>query len=160
MVFKKWFGAMALALLMPTTALAANWQWVASDDCVGYFFDTQTVKYGRDAEGKIDKNIIRFQIKEAFTEKYTSQEAKSTNNPRWLGVSFATENIVYDKQSKVMKFITPAYYDAKGDILNVYYNAAYDLTTTEDNFAGEIAYAAERYCGQHDESVIRNTPEK
>lgn len=47
-----------LLLLIHGTAAAANWQWVYSDEDVGLFFDTNSIKFQRIAKGGVDKNII------------------------------------------------------------------------------------------------------
>ena len=47
-------------LLFSNTAAAANWQWVASDENVGVFFDTESLRFGKIDKLGIDKNIVRY----------------------------------------------------------------------------------------------------
>lgn len=61
-------------LLFSSTASAANWQWVNSNENIGVFFDTESVKFSRIAKGGVDKNIIYFWSRyvrdDAYAQKY------------------------------------------------------------------------------------------
>jgi len=62
-----------LLLAFSSTAAAANWQWVASDENVGVFFDTESLRFGKIDKLGIDKNIVYvwwyMALDDAFSQK-------------------------------------------------------------------------------------------
>lgn len=99
-------------LLFSSTAAAANWQWINSNENFGLFFDTESIKFAPIAKGGIDKNIIyvwsRYVYDDAYAFKYpyNGKPSKASVQYRKLNINEGTittlEEIWYDFDGNVL----------------------------------------------------------
>ena len=106
--------AAVLVILSSSVSHAANWQWIDSNDKVGYFFDSDTIRYEKKlfvqkGESPIDFTQVTCFVKQVFTQEAIKDifpELDHTVDLYTFSLSNRTitskETICYDRHGAVL----------------------------------------------------------
>lgn len=86
-------------------------------------FDSSSVKFGKDNQGKVDPFIIDAWIKTTFTEEY---KKTNTRNPT---LTYMLSHTQFDMRNKKFRSLKLLFYDDSHKLL---YNFSYDNSELED----------------------------
>lgn len=160
----------AVVFLSHGIVSAANWEWITSDDRVGYFFDADTIHYELEYntyQNKYTPNStkITYWIKTIFTQKGANEEAKRTNDDKMHSLYFtiSLETISLSESTYTLHRIL--YYNHTGhviDSMNIdpIANLIPSYLQTEKFIPGtqsEVIFNAVRdYARSHHDDLVRN----
>ena len=111
-LFLSFLLAAFFSLMMVGTAAAANWVWVDSDDHVGIFFDSASIKFEQKGES-LDENVIYVWWYVQLDDAYAQQ--------RPLHGKVIKRLVFYDKfdlKDQMITHIDTVAYDRNGDTVD------------------------------------------
>ncbi len=147
-------------VLLSCTAFAANWAWIDSNDKIGFFFDSNTIKYASYHDIHSNKtipikNTICFWQKTIYTPEAANQAADKTGLEEWRNVSYVIEYVILDKQNKCLSTNYSTFYDHDGNVIEQ--SAATHTSRVIPDTMGESVYEViTTYAKNNDSSLERN----
>lgn len=138
-------------LLFSSTASAANWQWVNSNENLGIFFDTDSVKFSPIAKGGVDKNTIYVWSRYVYDDAYALEHPCNGKPPKSL-VQYRKLNIKED----TITILQGIWYDSDGNVLSAANNAETSRVIPES--CGDVMYKAiKEYARIHAEEITERS---
>ncbi len=151
---------MSIMILFSGSVFAENWQWVDSNDSVGFFFDKDSVKYDImpalfvGQKEQIHRDIKNCWVKVAYTAKSASELAKSYDDDSFNSVSYSLEKWTMYKERIAVEFV--AYYDNDGNtVYSSYVNNS--SLIVPGSFGESVCIAVNSYCLNNDKKVLFNS---
>lgn len=138
-------------LLFSSTASAANWQWVDSNENIGVFFDTESVRFSRIDKGGIDKNIIY------FWSRYVRDDAYSQKHP-YNGklIKFMVQYQKLNISEGTLTTLEVIGYDADGVMIDKI-NAIATEHVIPGTFGDLVCSAVKEYACIHSEEITERS---
>lgn len=134
-------------LAFSSTAAAANWQWVNSDENIGAFFDTESVRFSHVDKGGVDKNIIY------FWSRYVRDDAYSQKYPcNGKLIKFMIQYQKLNINEGTLTTLEAIGYDADGIIIDKT-NAATTMHVIPGTFGDLVCSAVKEYARIHAEEI-------
>jgi len=136
-----------LLLAFSSTAAAANWQWVDSNENIGVFFDTESLRFSRITKGGVDKNIIY------FWSRYVCDDAYAQKHP--YNGKFIKYRLQYQKlniSEETIATLEVISYDANEEIITKTSNVATDRVVP-GTFFDTVCSAVKEYARIHAEEI-------
>ena len=103
------------------SVFAATWRWVGSDDKVGFFFDTDDIRYELQQNlfenPTIDTSRITFWLKTVYTPWYAEQVANDLQMPHTRNTSYTLTLETIHLGHKTATFHKVMYYDENGRLI-------------------------------------------
>lgn len=140
-----------LLLAFSSTAAAANWQWVNSNENIGVFFDTESVRFSRIDKGGVDKNIIY------FWSRYVCDDAYAQKHP--YNGKFIKYRLQYQKldiSEETIATLEVISYDANEEIITKTSNVATDHVVP-GTFFDTVCGAVKEYARIHTEEITEHS---
>ncbi|MBP2635506.1 MAG: hypothetical protein H6Q72_1413 [Firmicutes bacterium] len=121
-----------LFLMFASGVCLANdrYWWINSNDKIGFFFDTETIKFEKEMnfstlKYSINKNQANVWIKTVYNANGVNdmiQYRNKYNLPTddWIKLSYSMANFIFDFKERKMKCLSTVYYDSDGNILEKY----------------------------------------
>lgn len=111
-------------ILMPfqATFAAERYQWLHSTDTIGFFFDTQTLKFGSTGDGKTNYSILDVWIKDVYNSEGVNDRIKyrekySLTVEGWENLDYELHHYQFNTKTKQIRSIGYAAYSKKGIVL-------------------------------------------
>lgn len=150
---------MAFMVLFSCSAFAENWQWVDSNDSVGFFFDSDSVKYQTYTDFstngiKYNRLVKSYWVKIVYTQKGANELAEDMEDESFKNVSFSIEKWTSNKESITNEFIRD--YNNEGRLIYIN-NTACEEPIIPESFGKEVVDAVNMFCFANDDQVIRNS---
>lgn len=160
----KRIASLVLILLaaMSATAMAANWEWVYSNDDNSFYYESNSIMYkvydefeSKIHDSPIDKGEIRYWEKRTFTPQSAEKLSKKLDAEHLSKTAYA---IIYVKITKTPEEITYydcVYYDEEGRVIENFPGrpGGYSVKVVPGT-VGEIVYKhLIEYCKVHDEEI-------
>ena len=145
----------AFVALSTSVGYAANWKWVTSNDEVGYFFDTETIRY-RLSKSDIDETEIVCWGKAVYTQKGADLMANQAEEPRLHGLDCVIVLKYYSlpRHSYILRHI--AFFDRNGNIIHsLDYNK--EIPIVPDSKEEYIFNSIRDYARRHHDELIDHT---
>jgi len=140
-----------ILLAFSSTADAANWQWVNSNESIGVFFDTESVRFARIDKGGIDKNIIY------FWSRYVRDDAYSQKHP-YNGklIKFMVQYQKLNISEGTLSTLEVIGYDADGVMIDKT-NAVATEHVIPGTFGDLVCSAVKEYARIHTEEITERS---
>lgn len=129
---------MVLLLMMVYGVCSAEerYKWIESNDRCGYFFDTQTIRFGKDFTGKVDSSLIdvwiKFVYNDAGRDEYINSRKKSKlSTDGYNELSHGFEHYIFNNKTNKFRLLYTADYKENGVLLDSY-SFPSNLATWED----------------------------
>ena len=138
-------------LLFSSTAAAANWQWINSNENFGLFFDTESIKFAPIDKGGIDKNIIY------FWSRYVRDDAYSQKHP-YNGklIKFMVQYQKLNISEGTLSTLEVIGYDADGVMIDKT-NAVATEHVIPGTFGDLVCSAVKEYARIHTEEITERS---
>jgi len=140
-----------ILLAFSSTADAANWQWVNSNENIGVFFDTESVRFSRIDKGCVDKNIIY------FWSRYVCDDAYAQKHP--YNGKFIKYRLQYQKldiSEETIATLEVISYDATEEIIDKT-NAVATDHVVPGTFFDTVCSAVKEYAHIHAEEITERS---
>ena len=145
----------ALVALSSSVSHAANWQWIGSNDEVGCFFDTETIRYGLQKSG-VNKTKIVCWEKAVFTQKGADLMAEQAEDPRLhhLDHVIALKYYLLPRHSYILRHIT--FFDHDDNVISSldYKKEILIIPDSKDDY---IFISIRDYARRHHDELIDHT---
>ena len=150
---------MAFMVLFSCSAFAENWQWVDSNDSVGFFFDSDSVKYQTYTDFstngiKYNRLVKSYWVKIVYTQKGADELAKDMEDESFKNVSVSIEKWTSNKESITSEFIRD--YNSDGNLIYSS-DTADEEPIIPESFGKEVVDAVNLFCFANDDQVVRNS---
>lgn len=147
--------------LSTSVGYAANWKWIASSDTHGYFFDTESIRYGitlsyKTMRDELDTRRIAYWLKVVYTDESSAEFAQIVGNDLYRSITYsiASQNISIPNNSITTHSIT--FYDKDGKIIDAYKKDFFE-EIIPDSYGYTISETIRNYAKEHHDEVVRNT---
>lgn len=105
----------ALVILSSSISHAANWQWIDSNDKVGYFFDSDTIRYEKKLFVQKGESPIDFTQVTCFVKQVFTQEAIKDIYP---GLDHMVKLYTFSLSNRTITHQETTCYDQRGVVLS------------------------------------------
>lgn len=118
----------AVVLFSSGIAAAANWQWINSDDKVGYFFDTETIHYELEKDPLLNgwipnRNKVTCWVKIVYTQEAANNLVKNFQYDRLYSLASSLQLETFYLTENAISLHQAIYYDHNGSVI---YSEDYD----------------------------------
>lgn len=156
---KKFMFSLLIAtfvVLSSSISYAANWQWVNSNDEVGYFFDTETIRYELKFNDAVDTKKITFWEKLVFTQAAVEKMTENMNDQSLKTLSYILSSKTFNLIERSYTTHETIFYDYNGDIM---WRSKKEKTDhiTPDSFGEDVFIAVSDYARRHHDELIDHT---
>ncbi len=150
---------MAFMVLFSCSAFAKNWQWVDSDDSIGFFFDSDSIKYEAYQDFytnkvKYNRLVKTYWVKTIYTQKGANNFAKSIGDDSYNDLSVCLEKWTTNKDS--ITILYSVYYDSNGNVIHSN-DESFSMPIVPESFVAEVIDAVNMFCFANDYQVVRNS---
>lgn len=86
--------------------------WIESDNLAGHFFDTKTIKFGKNDSGKMEMLLVDVWIKSVFSEEGKKDFVKKMKyqEEKYENLSYTLDHYVFDNWSRKAMFLASYQY--------------------------------------------------
>lgn len=146
----------AFVALSTSVGYAANWQWVNSNDEIGYFFDTETIRYELKTNGAVDAKKITFWEKQVFTQTAVEKMTTNMNDQSLKTLSYVLCSKTFNLIERSYTTHEMIFYDHDGYIM---WRSKKEGTEhiTPDSLGEEVFIAVSDYAHRHYDELIEHT---
>lgn len=144
-------------ILSTGVAFAANWQWIASDDLYGIFFDTDTIRYLSTPDSPIDETTIICWEKCIHTQKAADKIATAMEDPSLRNLKYTIELKAYSLSERRYIIIKIAGYGYDGKLLFEIDGSKKPLLIYPDSRAETLYKSIRDYASRHHDELVEHT---
>lgn len=146
-------------LIFPQVSFAAHWQWVNSNDEIGFFFDTDSIHYGSHSNitgySTLNKNLIVFWEKTVYSPEGAAGLAQRFNDDRYANVEYCIKKTGVLRKEKQMATYSATYY--ANDVPLETFDDFNSYEILPDTMGEDIYNAVIDYCINHNAMVELNS---
>lgn len=145
-------------LLLSSTAFAETWQWVDSDDRIGWFFDTDAIHYEltQSAYPSVDTSRITFWEKNVYTQIAANEFAKETNDWCLRDLAYVLTLQTISLRHKTRTILASYYYRENGSLIYSDEGFCDTFRVVPETFGEEVFLAVRDYARTHHAQLVRN----